>query len=64
MIGGGWEYGLAQNWTLKGEYLFAQFKPDSAVDHGVKGTPAQATFRNSLSDLDVNIVRGAVNYKF
>jgi outer membrane immunogenic protein len=45
VIGGGWEYGLAQNWRLK-------------------GTPAQATFRNSLSDLDVNIVRGAVNYKF
>ena len=30
----------------------------------LKELPAQATFRNSLSDLDVNIVRGAVNYKF
>ena len=64
VIGGGWEYGFAQNWTLRGEYLFAQFEPDTAVGRGVKGTPANATFHNSLSDLDVNIVRGGLNYKF
>jgi outer membrane immunogenic protein len=64
VIGGGWEYGFAQNWTLRGEYLFAQFEPDAAVGRGVKGTPANATFHNSLSDLDVNIVRGGLNYKF
>ena len=64
VIGGGWEYGFAQNWSLKGEYLFAQFEPDAAVGRGVKGTPFNATFHNSLSDLDVNIVRGGLNYKF
>jgi outer membrane immunogenic protein len=64
VIGGGWEYAFAQNWSLKGEYLFAQFESDAAVGRGVKGTPFNATFHNSLSDLDVNIVRGGLNYKF
>ena len=64
VIGGGWEYAFAQNWSLKGEYLFAQFEFDAAAGRGVKGTPFNATFHNSLSDLDVNIVRGGFNYKF
>ena len=62
VIGGGWEYAFAQNWTLRGEYLFARFEPDGA--EGRLKSPGEATFQNSLSDFDVNIVRGGLNYKF
>ena len=62
MIGGGWEYGFAQNWTLEANTCTHQSVPDTAVGRGVKGTPANASLHNSLSDLDVNIVRGELKY--
>jgi outer membrane immunogenic protein len=65
---------FAPNWTLRGEYLFAQFAADTAIGNLVNGSgtgpgcvaafSCGATFTNSLSTLNVQIVRAGLNYKF
>jgi outer membrane immunogenic protein len=62
--GGGLEYALGQKWSVKGEYLFAQFKETMnvvAVTAAPGSTPASysANFTTNL-----NIVRIGLNYKF
>lgn len=62
--GGGLEYALGQKWSVKGEYLFAQFKETVnvvAVTAAPGSTPASysANFTTNL-----NIVRIGLNYKF
>jgi outer membrane immunogenic protein len=64
-IGGGYEYALGSNWTAKAEYLFADFAGASAaepISDNRFGTVA--AFSNSLSHLDVHIVRAGFNYQF
>lgn len=65
VVGGGAEWAMNRNWTLKGEYLY--------VDLGSATTTAQITHRgftgytNGLStkaDIDAHIGRVGVNYKF
>jgi outer membrane immunogenic protein len=73
-VGAGLEYAFAHNWTLRGEYLFAQFAADTAIGNLVNGSgtgpgcvaafSCGATFTNSLSTLNVQIVRAGLNYKF
>ncbi len=53
-VGGGVEWALANNWTLKGEYLYIDL--DDAKFHG-GGTAA--TFDNAF-----HTVRAGLNYKF
>ncbi|CAN5308908.1 porin family protein [soil metagenome] len=62
--GGGLEYALGQKWSVKGEYLFAQFKETVnvvAITAAPGSTPASysANFTTNL-----NIVRIGLNYKF
>jgi outer membrane immunogenic protein len=73
-VGAGFEYAFASNWTLRGEYLFAQFAADTAIGTLINGSGSGpgcvapfscgATFTNSLSTLNVQIVRAGLNYKF
>ena len=64
-IGGGAEYALTNNWTIKGEYLFARFEGDTAVASvGTGPGTGFATFTNSVSSLDIHILRAGINYKF
>jgi outer membrane immunogenic protein len=59
-IGGGLEYALTQNWTLKGEYLYANLGAGrSSLDNSTIPT---ASFHQG--DLDEKVVRAALNYKF
>ena len=55
--GGGIEYAIAQNWTIRAEYLYVDFsKKSSSVN--IAGFPFTDT-----ADKNLNIVRAAVNYK-
>jgi outer membrane immunogenic protein len=58
--GGGIEWAFAPNWSLKGEYLYAQFDRKTTVM-----TPINATFTQSYSDrLTLSVARVGVNYHF
>jgi outer membrane immunogenic protein len=63
-VGAGYEYALVNNWTIKGEYLFAGFGGGTAsglVGNGIFGT---AVLNNSVSNLKIQILRAGLNYKF
>ncbi|UOK69630.1 MULTISPECIES: outer membrane protein [Ancylobacter] len=51
-VGGGVEYALTNNWTIKGEYLYMDLGEDYYDSIGYK------------TGLTANIVRAGVNYKF
>jgi len=55
--GGGIEYALAQNWTIRAEYLYVDFSKES-TSITIGGFPFTDT-----ADKNLNIVRAAVNYK-
>jgi outer membrane immunogenic protein len=61
--GGGWEYAVAEHWTVKAEYLFASFPTTNGV--GAITDPGVGT--NTLhgsADLVIQLVRAGVNFKF
>jgi len=61
VAGGGVEYAVANNWTVRAEYLYYDFG-DETVFHpnvAVVGTNTITTFDNKI-----HVVRAAVNYKF
>lgn len=63
-VGAGYEYALVNNWTIKGEYLFAGFGGGTAsglVGNGIAGT---AVLNNAVSNLKIQILRAGLNYKF
>lgn len=59
-IGGGLEYALSKNWTLKGEYLYADLGP------GKSFMPDDSRFPSAYrqGDLSEQVLRAAINYKF
>ena len=63
-VGGGVEFMLTRNWTVKAEYLFADFGKDSTtgvVSNTVGQVPATLAHE---ADLTTQIVRVGFNYKF
>ncbi|MBX9847504.1 MAG: outer membrane beta-barrel protein [Xanthobacteraceae bacterium] len=54
-VGGGVEWMMSPNWIAGVEYLFVRFGGESATAAGVTV---------STSDMDINIVRGRLSYKF
>jgi len=54
-VGGGAEYALTDNWSLKGEYLFV------GTPEGLATPPGTSNLSGSLN---TNIVRAGVNYRF
>lgn len=62
-LGGGLEYALTKNWTLKGEYLYADL---GRVGNGIGPSSGAVPIAQGLrsSDLDEKVVRAAINYKF
>lgn len=62
-VGGGVEYGLTQNWSIKAEYLYLDFGKVSSIGAlTAPGGTGGAALSNS-ADLKVNIVRGGINYR-
>ena len=60
-IGGGVEYAPNQRWTLKGEYLYAEFDGGTATGVAAVGG---GTFNFLFGDTQFNIVRIGANYRF
>lgn len=56
-LGGGVEYALTNNWSVKAEYLYARANPSFA------STTSFGSVALKING-DVNIVRAGVNYKF
>jgi outer membrane immunogenic protein len=62
--GGGLEYALGQNWSLKGEYLYARFERTVTA---ASVTPTAGTQPNTYTAkfaTDLNVVRVGLNYRF
>ena len=61
--GAGWEYALADHWTVRAEYLIAGFPKTSALgaitDAGGGSNPLGGS-----SDVIIQLVRAGVNFKF
>ena len=63
IVGGGVEWAFAQNWTVKAEYLYADFGSVS-TSANVNSTFANPNLFSSSADFKANIVRAGLNYKF
>ena len=62
-VGGGVEYAFTPNWTVKGEYLFEDFgHVRNAPGFFLPGVAT--AFNSSNRDIQVNVVRVGLNYKF
>jgi outer membrane immunogenic protein len=63
VAGAGWEYALADRWTLRAEYLYAGFPKVNAlgaiIDAGGGTNPLHGS-----ADLTVQLVRAGVNFRF
>jgi len=66
VVGGGVEYALSSNWTVKAEYQYLDLGSDSASGNVVRNDNGAPTGEVLRSDFDTNIhtVRVGVNYKF
>lgn len=60
-IGGGLEYALSKNWTLKGEYLYADLGPGKSF---MPDDSARLPSAYRQGDLSEQVLRAAINYKF
>ena len=61
--GAGWEYAFAERWTVRAEYLIAGFPKVSAVGAITDAAGGSNTLHGS-SDVTIQLVRAAVNFKF
>ncbi len=67
-VGGGVEYALTQNWSIKAEYLYADLgrrttTTDNLIAYGGEYSFPASAFTHSV-DPRINIARVGVNYKF
>ncbi len=61
-VGGGWEYALDRHWSLKGEYLYADFghaNGSSEYSNGGNGYT-----QDHEVELTAQVARGGINYKY
>jgi outer membrane immunogenic protein len=61
-VGGGLEWALSRNWSVKGEYLFVDFgrvTSFGSVENGAQRSPYSVS-----TDLSTHIARLGLNYKF
>lgn len=65
-VGGGLEWGLTRNWSVKGEYLFVDFgsAATQASAGPVSGGATAANIYRTTGDLNAHIARLGVNYRF
>jgi outer membrane immunogenic protein len=63
-VGGGVEYGLTQNWSVKAEYLYMDFGNVSSSGVVLNTGAVPPAVLNHSADLKANIVRAGINYRF
>jgi outer membrane immunogenic protein len=61
--GAGWEYALADNWTVRAEYLIAGFPKTSALG-AITDAAAGTNVLSGSSDVTIQLIRAGVNLKF
>lgn len=66
VLGGGAEWALGKNWTVKGEFLYLNFGSVTlpGLITGFGGNAAYSQGLNTSADLTARIARLGVNYKF
>jgi outer membrane immunogenic protein len=62
-VGGGVEYALINNWSIRGEYLHADFRTVSSSLTSTQGGAFPTVFSHS-EKLTEDVVRGGISYKF
>jgi outer membrane immunogenic protein len=62
-IGGGGEYAMTNEWTIRGEYLYFRLPGDDYVATPLAANPPFA-MQHTSDDFEGHIVRAAVNHKF
>jgi outer membrane immunogenic protein len=62
-LGGGVEYAVARNWTIKAEYVYFDFGSHMITGTGVGGSFEGMVF-NIHSNLSVHTAKAGLNYKF
>ena len=65
-IGGGVEYAITNNITIKGEYLYADLgsKSFTTVGNGAAALNFPGVYASGKFDYNASIFRAGVNYKF
>ena len=65
-VGGGVEYALTNNWTIKGEYLYANLGSSSftSVGNAAAATFFPGVYASGKVNYNASIFRAGVNYKF
>ena len=63
-VGAGIEHAFGSNWTVKGEYLYYDFRDETVNVAVVPGGGGGGTGYNSRFENDGHIVRAGLNYKF
>jgi outer membrane immunogenic protein len=61
--GAGWEYALADHWTVKAEYLIAGFPKISALG-AINDAAGGSNALGGSSDVTIQLIRAGVNFKF
>lgn len=62
-IGTGYEWMLAPNWTVRGEYLYYGFSGNNGNTVGFAGAPG-STFTVASNKQNISVFRVGLNYKF
>jgi outer membrane immunogenic protein len=66
-VGGGLEYAVAGNWTIRAEYLYVSLESKSVIETATAlsvGTTIPSSFTANFGQTNLNIVRAALNYRF
>ena len=63
-VGAGIEHAFASNWTVKGEYIYYDFRDETVNVAVVPGGGGGGTGYNRRFENDGHIVRAGLNYKF
>lgn len=63
-VGGGLEYALAGNWSVKGEYLYANFRDSVTAVAPAPIAPLAPSTYGAKFNTDLNIARVGLNYQF
>jgi outer membrane immunogenic protein len=62
-VGAGIEHAFDERWSIKAEYLFADFGDEDFTSSNVSGPPGVQTLKHSF-DLEMHIVRAGLNFRF
>jgi outer membrane immunogenic protein len=66
-LGGGLEYALWQQWTVRAEYLYVSLESKSITETAlmtIPGFPTPSSFNGNFSRTNFNVVRVGLNYQF